>query len=376
MRIAIIGAGPGGLVAARILSLSGVDVTVFEREESFTERSQGGSLDIHADSGQIALARAQLTEEFRQIARYEDQESRVYDKHGVLHHCDLDTTGKDRPETDRGHLRSLLIRSLPSGVIRWGSRVIGATPLGDSWAVNFADGSSESFDMIIGADGTWSKIRPQLSDATPAYTGITMIEFGIDHVDTRYPAISAKAGRGLTFALGDGKALIAHRDANSHLGGYIGLRDEPDWFQKNGLDTMDPSAARERLCAEFEGWSTDLLDWIRRSDGPLTPRNIYELPIGHRWQNREGITLIGDAAHVLSPFGGDGANLAMLDGAELAEALLRPEWRTAVIAFEERMCLRATESSAQSSRAIQEVFSPDGLDHMLSMMQHRTSHPR
>jgi 2-polyprenyl-6-methoxyphenol hydroxylase-like FAD-dependent oxidoreductase len=278
---------------------------------------------------------------------------------------------------DRGQLRALLLRSLPDNVIRWGSRITGAKPLGEGWSVDLDDQSSEPFDMIVGADGTWSKLRPLLSNAAPRYTGITMIEFGIDDVDARHPEISAMAGRGLTFAVGDGKALIAHRDANAHLGGYIGLRVETGWFQKSDLDALNDDSVRERLCKEFSGWSTDLLDWIRSSNGLLTPRPIYELPIGHQWKHRQGITLIGDAAHVMSPFGGDGANLAMLDGLELAEALLKPDWNAAVIAFEEKMWLRASESAAQASQAIQEVFAPEGLDHMIEVMeQHSNSHPQ
>jgi 2-polyprenyl-6-methoxyphenol hydroxylase-like FAD-dependent oxidoreductase len=226
MQVAIIGAGPGGLVAGRVLTLAGVQVSIFEREESFQQRSQGGSLDMHPESGQLALARAQLTQEFAKIARYEDQESRIYDRHGVLRHRDQDTEGKNRPEVDRGHLRALLLDSLPDHVIRWNSRVTGAEPSGNGWSLKFKDRHIEHFDMVVGADGTWSTARPLLSGATPRYTGITMIEFGMDEVDARHPAIAAMAGHGLTFAVGEGKVLIAHRDANSHLGGYIGLRVE------------------------------------------------------------------------------------------------------------------------------------------------------
>jgi 2-polyprenyl-6-methoxyphenol hydroxylase-like FAD-dependent oxidoreductase len=365
-KIAIVGAGPAGLVAARILSLQGRDVTVFERESSFSDRSQGGSLDIHADAGQIALRKAGLMDEFQKIARYADQEGRIYDKHGKLMHIDTNVADRDRPETDRGHLRGMLLQSLPPKVVRWGAPVVGAMPLSeDGCALNFTDGTSDRFDLVVGADGTWSKVRPLLSDAIPKYTGVLVIEFGIDNVDERYPDTAEMAGRGLTFALGDSKALVAHRNANAHLGGYIGLRVEENWFQTNGLDKLDDVAVREFLCAEFAGWSDELLLWIRRSEGKVTPRGIYELPAGHRWQHHESVTLLGDAAHVMSPFGGDGANLAMLDGADLAEALLQRDWPTAVAMFEESMCARAEGPTRSASEAIQEVFSPRGLEHSL-----------
>ena len=78
-RIAIVGAGPGGLTLARILYLHGIHATVFEREAFSSVRPQGGSLDMHADSGQFAIRCAGLSEQFQRIARYEDQESRIYD---------------------------------------------------------------------------------------------------------------------------------------------------------------------------------------------------------------------------------------------------------------------------------------------------------
>lgn len=369
-KIGIVGAGPGGLVAARILSMHGKDVTVLERESAFSERSQGGSLDMHADAGQIALKKAGLMEEFAKIARYADQESRLYDKHGRLLHVDREVAGKDRPETDRGHLRRMLLESLPEGVVRWGAHVARVTPLQNGRAVvHLADGSAEEFDLVVGADGTWSKVRPLLSDARPKYTGVLMIEFGIDDVDARYPDTAAMAGRGLTFAMGDSKALVAHRDANAHLGGYVGLRAEEGWFQKQGLDAMDEGAVREKMCAEFAGWSEELLLWIRRSEGRMMPRGIYELPVGHRWEHRDGITLVGDAAHVMSPFGGDGANLAMVDGADLAEALVEDDWRGGVVEFEKTMCARAEEPARSASEAIQDVFSQEGLAHSLQWVE-------
>ncbi len=370
-KIGIVGAGPGGLVAARILSLQGKDVTVFERESSFSERSQGGSLDIHADAGQIALRKARLMDEFQKIARYDDQENRLYDKHGKLMHVDTNVANKDRPETDRGHLRGMLLKSLPHKIVRWSAPVAGVTPAPEGGCVvNLADGASERFDLVVGADGTWSKVRPLLSDAIPKYTGVLFIEFGIDNVDERYPDTAEMAGRGMTFALGDSKVLGAHRLANAHLGGYAGLRVEEDWFQTNGLEERDDMEARELLCAEFAGWSDDLLLWIRRSEGKLTPRGIYELPSGHHWEHHESVTLLGDAAHVMSPWGGDGANLAMLDGADLAEALLQRDWRRAVARFEEIMCTRAEGPARDASEAIQEVFSPRGLEHSLEVWVH------
>ena len=81
-RIAIVGGGPGGLTLARILYMRGIAATVFERDAHAFERPQGGTLDLHATSGQAAIRQAGLDAAFKIVARYEDQGMRVLDKTG------------------------------------------------------------------------------------------------------------------------------------------------------------------------------------------------------------------------------------------------------------------------------------------------------
>jgi 2-polyprenyl-6-methoxyphenol hydroxylase-like FAD-dependent oxidoreductase len=372
IRVGIVGGGPGGLVLARILHIHDVSTVIYEREPSFAHRSQGGSLDIHADSGQIALGRARLTAEFRKIARYEDQETRLYDKDGVLRLHDADVIGKDRPETDRRHLRQILLQSLPESMVRWNSHVHGTEPRADGTCdVIMDDGSRERFDLVVGADGTWSRVRPAVSDAVPSYSGILFVEMGIDNVDRRYPDTAALVGRGMTFALGDSMGLMMHRDANAHVGFYAAFR-----ARENVMAGKSEDVIKAELLTMFDGWSDRLLDVIRRSDQVVAARGIYMLPVGHRWKHRAGVTLVGDAAHVMSPFGGDGANLALLDAAELAAAVLRADWRDALPAFEEAMCARAEMSAATANIAIRDVFAPNGFDHTFQMFSaHRSPAP-
>jgi 2-polyprenyl-6-methoxyphenol hydroxylase-like FAD-dependent oxidoreductase len=369
--IAIIGGGPGGLTLARILHLQGVPASVFEREKFSTFRPQGGSLDMHAESGQYAIECAGLTEKFKHIARYEDQESRIYDKHAKLLLLDDEVTGKNRPEVDRGELRQMLLDSLPSGVVRWDHDLSGIEPKEDGrYRLVFRNGQSEVFDLVVGADGAWSRVRPLVSQAQPVYSGIAFVELGIDDADHCQPELARLIGRGLTFALGDSKSLIGHRDGNGHLGVYAALRAPEDWVEKGGLDLSSPAAMKSSLAAHFAGWSQELLELIYRSGDRMTARAIHALPIGHRWENRPGITLLGDAAHLMSPFGGNGCNLAMQDAAELALALGRKEdWRDAVQSYETAMFSRAEPAAAAAWEAIQDVFSDEGLAHTLQAME-------
>src|SRR5580704_10037831 len=197
-RIAIVGAGPGGLTLARILHLHGLDAIVFEREASSRIRQQGGSLDMHAESGQYAVKCAGLAAEFQRIARYEDQESRIYDKHGELLLMDDDVTGQNRPEVDRGQLRQMLLDSLPVNVIRWDHELSSILPQDDGrFELVFRNGNSERFDLVVGADGAWSRVRPIVSEARPIYSGVTFVELGMDDADARQPELARLVGRGL-----------------------------------------------------------------------------------------------------------------------------------------------------------------------------------
>ena len=371
-RIAIIGAGPGGLTLARILHQAGVPTIVFEREEHALSRPQGGTLDLHVESGQLALRRAGLYQEFLTIARYEDQGSRLYDKHGALLFADDDADESDRPEVDRTALRQILLASLPSEVICWNHGLREVRPRDDgTYDLVFENGMAGPFDLVVGADGSWSKVRPLVSSYHPQYSGITFIEFGIDDVDASHPDLAVLVGRGKIGVEADGRGLIVQRNGNAHLRGYAIFRVPADWADET-FDFSTPAKARARLMTEFEGWTPEILRFIEASNDHIVSRPIYALPVGHHWQNRIGITLLGDAAHVMSPFGGEGVNMAMLDAAELSRQLLeQADWKRAVQAYEAEMFERVIEPAGQAAEAVATELSHLGAE--LSL-QHYKAH--
>ncbi|MBE1162199.1 FAD-dependent oxidoreductase [Dyella acidiphila] len=375
-RIAIIGAGPGGLTLARTLHLAGMAVTVFEREAHALARPQGGTLDLHVESGQLALTRAGLGEAFLRIARYEDQGSRLYDKHGTLLFADDDVTGIDRPEVDRTALRTILLESLPAQLVRW-NHELREMRLGEDGTSElvFAQGTAGPFDLVVGADGAWSRIRPLVSPYLPQYSGITFIEFGIDEVDHRHPAIAALVGRGKIGVEADGKGLIVQRNGNGHLRGYAVFRVPVAWAEQN-FDVASPVAARARLLAEFDGWAPEILALIHASNEQMAVRSIHALPVGHQWVHRRGVTLLGDAAHLMSPFGGEGVNAAMLDGSELARQLVAcANWDEAVRRYEAEMFVRVVAPARDAAEAVATELSHVGpaltLQHL---MEHARQH--
>ncbi|MDW5317372.1 NAD(P)/FAD-dependent oxidoreductase [Rhizobium sp. PL01] len=369
-RIAIIGAGPGGLTLARILHLHGIAATVFEREEHALSRPQGGTLDLHLESGQLALRKAGLEAEFRRIARYDDQGGRLYDKSANLLFSDDDADEGERPEVDRTALRQVLLDSLPTDIIRWGQAIRDVRQRDDgAYDLLTDDGSTGMFDLVVGADGAWSRVRPLVSAYKPQYSGLTFIEFGIDDVDARHPAISKLVGRGKIGVEGDSRGMIVQRNANAHLRGYAIFRVPLDWAEKT-FDFSSPVSARTRLAAEFDGWARELVALIHASNEQIVSRPIYALPVGHHWQNRPGITLIGDAAHVMSPFGGEGVNAAMLDAAELARHLIEDsDWKRAVKLYELAMFSRIVEPAEQAAEAAATELSHIGLELTLQHVQ-------
>jgi 2-polyprenyl-6-methoxyphenol hydroxylase-like FAD-dependent oxidoreductase len=353
--IAIIGGGPSGLLLARMLYLKGVPFTVFERDESPSHRPQGGMLDLHAETGQYAMKRAGLFAEFQSFARYEDQGMRLYDKHGTLVYKD-DTSEGDRPEIDRSQLRDLLLRSFPRDAIRWGHRLSEAVQLEDgAIELRFENGAVERFDFVVGADGAWSKVRPLVTDIRPRHTGLTFYELSIEDADARQPGIAALVGRGTAVAKGNGRSIFAQRNANAHIRIYAGLPRE----EKTSITETKLSIA-----AEYSGWDDRLIQLIDVAQEDLRPWPVYTLPAGHRWDHRSGITLIGDAAHLMPP-AGEGANLALRDAVELADALTGGgDLDSAVRLFETVMWDRAAISARDAMSTIEVGSSEDGLELM------------
>ncbi|MCX4960259.1 FAD-dependent oxidoreductase [Streptomyces virginiae] len=341
--VTIIGAGLGGLTLARVLHVHGFPVTVYEAEASPLARLQGGLLDIHDYNGQLALKTAGLMDEFHAIVLEGRQAMRVLDPDGtvLLDRADDGTGG--RPEVQRGELRRILLDSLPAGTVRWGRKAGSIRALGEGrHEVEFDDGSRVVTGLLVGADGAWSRVRPLLSTATPEYAGTSFVETYLFDADTRHPAAAKAVGGGMLMVAAPGREIFAHRETGDTLHTYVSLARPLDWFA--AIDFTDAAAATARIAREFDGWAPELTALI--TDGHTGPvlRPHYALPAEHRWDRVPGVTLLGDAAHLAVP-NGEGANLAMLDGAELGQALAAhpDDIEAALTEYEQAMFPRSSE---------------------------------
>ncbi|KAI9771965.1 MAG: hypothetical protein M1835_006331 [Candelina submexicana] len=342
-KIAIIGAGPSGLTLARILLQKGITATVFEREDGPNARTQGGTLDLHPQSGQQAIKEAGLYDEFLKVSRPEGEDFILMDKTGHRHLEEFRGSGSDRPEIDRFVLRQLLLDSLPDGMVQWGSHLQRV----EKGTLYFENRTLTSYDLIVGADGAWSKVRPALSDIKPHYVGIAGIYICISNCDERFPALGKLVGRGSLFALSAGKAIVAQRNGDLSIKGPVWQVKPETWLKDSGLADCSNEEAKALMLTDFDDWCPELKDIIRYADPDFNRHNLYTLPIDMSWENVPGVTAIGDSGHLMAPFSGQGVNLAMRDALDLAHAIVngKDDLIAAVKAFELVMFERAKEEA-------------------------------
>ncbi|QKX54656.1 uncharacterized protein TRUGW13939_01744 [Talaromyces rugulosus] len=388
LKIAIVGAGPAGCILARLLlyqiqpeqlrkdktvekSARSIDITIFESEHSVDFRSQGGSLDLHDHTGILALRKAGLNEEFLAHARYDGEAMSWTDKSLRAYLKLSGNTG--RPEIDRSDLRKILTESLPEDIVQWNKKLVGVRKKpasgnenihgADQWELEFMDGTTASgYDLIVGADGAWSKVRSSvLSDEKPFHSGVGGYCLVIPNVKETAPDMYQLVNRGtyFTFDGGDkphsGRALIGQQLSNGNMTVSLWMACPENWQETVEYDINDGAAIKQFMIEKkYKDWHPRLLEAVRHADeNNVVARSLYMLPVGFTWPHQQGITLLGDAAHLMTPFAGEGVNLAFEDAIHLCDAIketlaekngssVEKTLDNNVIAFEKNMNQRAT----------------------------------
>jgi 2-polyprenyl-6-methoxyphenol hydroxylase-like FAD-dependent oxidoreductase len=324
--VAVLGGGPAGLALARLLQVRGVAVSVYERDSSAGARRQGGSLDLRPDSGQRAIRAAGLEGVFARSSREEAKEFRLVTSDGVEVPGAGEETHEDAgPEIDRGELRRLLLQSLCPGTVRWDHRVRDVVRTAEGrWRVEFAGQPPVEANLVVGADGIGSRVRRRLTDVTPVYTGHTMLAATLPRSSWRGSEISDVVGEGSVMFAGGEKTVFVQRCADDLILTYFSLRVPQGWPTTGGREP-DAEGILAEVAEAYRDWSPDLMSMLLDVDrDTLQPWPLSVMPPEHRWASQPGLTMIGDAAHVMPPFTGKGVNLTLLDALELAEALTGP----------------------------------------------------
>lgn len=318
------------MTLARLLQVAHIpiEITIFELDASPHARtSQGGTLDLHPPDGLLALERAGLLEKARPFLRYEGEELVFADKNATeyvhLKESPRNIKGFEaRPEIDRERLKEVLLESVDPDCVRWGKHLKSVD--GEKGLLHFEEGEPAGpFDLIVGADGAWSKVRHVLTDVRPRYSGVCGFEGQIMNPKENYPVADKMVGRGSYFAYSGGKSITAQRMGNDSIKvGMWAMKDETHLQEVMGEKGLDPVSLKKRLCKLYDDWDESMKGWIRSSEKFKT-WVLYELPVGHTWQHRAGFTLIGDAAHLVTPFAGQGVNAAMKDALELCDLIVQ-----------------------------------------------------
>ncbi|KAI8903630.1 oxidoreductase [Gorgonomyces haynaldii] len=360
--ISIVGGGPGGLLLCRILQQQGVEAMIYEMEQSPNARQQGGSLDLKSESGQYALKVAGLHEEFKKLCRMEGEDMIIMDKTTQVYYKEI-SSGSYNPEIDRGQLRELLMKSLKQGSVQYGKHLdrIEDGPRKKLW---FRDGTFVETDVVVGADGAWSKVRCALSDTKPHYSGITFVDCTIHDFDRLN--LQDLVGRGMMLAMEEGQGIFAQHSSNA-VRVYASVRVDEQWHKESPIARAKGEQQKQLVLDLFQGWHPDLLKLIQEAQD-LVIRPIYELPVGFKWESKPGITLLGDAAHVMSPFAGEGVNLALLDACELGLVIARNQ---PLEKYEKRMFAYSSEAAGESKSNIDKFFA--GAQASADLMRSHTS---
>lgn len=378
IKIAIVGGGPGGLTLARLLQMNGAEVKVYERDLNKNARVQGATLDLHDDSGLRALEKAGLMEAFKANYRPDADKMRIVDHQANIvydQHADdqqEETFGSPyfRPEIDRGPLRKILLESLDPDTVVWDSQFKSMQQTGNTWILEFQNGNHATADMVIAADGANSKIRPFITPLKPFYSGVTAVEGHILDAEHKVPNIYKLLKGGKIFAFGTGKTIIVSSKGDGSMAFYAGLKTDENWASLSGIDFSNKAVVLNWFKQDFVAWENIWHELFENAETHFIPRPLYCVPLDQNWEALPNLTMLGDAAHLMPPYAGEGVNMAMLDALELAEHLIDPEHKTlqtAIANYENQMRIRSAKAAEGSLENTLWMHEDHAINKMMAM---------
>lgn len=356
-RVAIIGGGLGGLAAAAFLHQAGGTAVVYEQAREL--REVGAGIMVPPNAARM-LRRLGVLGSFRRRAVQLDVgwEFRRWQDGTVLSAQDLTAKsarlyGERTYTVHRADLLSAISGVVPADAVRLGRRLEGFSVSGTGVSLSFAGGERAEADVLVGADGIHSVIRAALTEPVPpTHSGLCAFRALV-------PAAAAPANAlrpAQTVWLGPGRHVVHYPVSGGDLVNLVAIAPAGDY----ATESWTATATVAELLAEFEGWDGRLISLIEAAGAPGRWVLLIRRPLP-RW-TRGPVTLLGDAAHPMLPFLGQGAAQAFEDAAVLATCLAADpaDPQRALRRYESERIDRATRVQQGSHARADHNHLPDG----------------
>ncbi len=317
-RIAILGAGIGGLAAAAFLGRAGLASTVYEQASELKEI--GAGLVVSPNAARL-VRRLGVMDAFLESAVQLDVgwEFRRWADGTILSAEDLAGCARRYGEhtytAHRADLLDVIARAVPDGTVRLGKRCSGLDIRATGPVLSFDDGEVVKPDVVIGADGVHSVVRGAITEPAPAtYSGMCVFRALVPAEQA--PAFARRDAQ--TLWIGPGHHLVHYPVSAGRFVNLVAIAPAAEYT----VESWTATATVGEFLAEFEGWDARLVALIRAAGTPGRWALLDRAPL-RQW-SKGPVTLLGDAAHPMFPFFAQGAAQAIEDAAVLARCLAEP----------------------------------------------------